>query len=126
MIQRENSTLAPDDADPLLKAAEDRLLDLNKWGPRLWAWNCWLTGTAVILSGLVPFGLGLLLYTPPEHARTLNIALIVAAAIGFVAEVWNLTQRNRDRARHLRAIASELESERVSINSRLDDLNLVI
>ena len=110
MTKHEGSALAPDDLDPLLAAAEDHLLRWNKWWPLLWAWNCWLTGAAVILSGLVPFGLGLLLYIPPEYAQTLNIVLIVAAAFGFVAQVWNITQRNRERAQHLRVVASDLES----------------
>lgn len=108
----EHQDLAPtsSDLDPLLVAAEGHLLRWNKWWQRLWAWNCWLTGAAVILSGLVPFGLGLLIYMPPEHAQALNIVLIVAAAFGFVAQVWNVTQRNRERAQHLRVVASELES----------------
>ena len=109
MTQLNSSTQISNDGDSLLKAAEHRLIELNKWSPRLWAWNCWLTGTAVILSGLVPFGLGLLLYIPLEFARTVNIILIVGSAFGFVAQVWNVTQRNRDRAQHLRGVAGELE-----------------
>lgn len=121
MTENERLGLAPDDLDPLLVAAEGQLLRWNKWWPRLWAWNCWLTGAAVILSGLVPFGLGLLLYTPPEHAQALNIILIVAAAFGFVAQVWNVTQRNRERAQHLRAVASKLESAVASYRSGVVD-----
>lgn len=103
--------------DPLLNSAENRLAHLNKWWPRLYAWNCWLAGTAVILTGVVPFGLGLLLYIPEDYARTLNVILIVLTAIVFVAQVWNTTQRNRERALHLRRIASELDSAIVSYKS---------
>jgi hypothetical protein len=117
MTQNINQNSVTDESDPLLKVAESRLVELNTWWPRLWGWNCWLTGIAVILSGFVPFGLGLLLYIPIEYDKTLNIILIVAAAIGFIAHVWNVTQRNRDRALHLRDVASELESAIASYRS---------
>lgn len=109
--------MPPDDADLLLKTAESRLHHLNIWWPRLWAWNCWLLGTSVILSGFVPFGLALLLYMPPEHTRVVNIILIVCSAFGFVAQVWNATQRNRDRAGHLRRVAGRLEAAVASYRS---------
>jgi len=108
-MHMDNSPTSSEGRDPLLTAAEERLTELKVWAPRLWAWNCWLTGAAMIFSGLVPFGLGLLLYIPSAYARTLNIILIVGAAIGFVAQVWNVTQRNRDRAQNLRNVTTELE-----------------
>jgi hypothetical protein len=92
---------------------------MNKWWRRLWGWHNWLTGATVILSGLVPFGLAILLYTPPEYTRALNIALVVLTAGGFVAQVWNVTQRNRDRAQYLRGIAVDLEMAVVSFRSGL-------
>lgn len=119
MNPQTNPVASTDSADALLYAAQSRLRHLKKWWPRLWGWHNWLTGVAVILSGVVPFGLGILLFTPPENTRTLNIILIVITAAGFVAQVWNVTQRNRDRAQHLRAVAAELEMALVSFQSGL-------
>ena len=109
------------DADPLLTAAKKRLHNLNKWWLRLYAWNCLLTGVSVVLSGIAPFGLGLLLYIPQQYSRDLNIILIVFTAIAFIAQVWNVTQKNRERALHLRLVASELESDIVSYQSHITD-----
>ncbi len=121
MTEHKKLVQTPGGLDSLLMEAEGHLLCWNKWWQRLWAWNCWLTGTAVILSGLVPFGLGLLIYMPPEHAQALNIVLIVVSAFGFVAQVWNVTQRNRERAQYLRVVANELESAIASYRSGVVD-----
>ena len=110
-----------DDVDYLLEAANRRLRNLNKWWPRLYSWNCLLTGTSVVLSGIAPFGLGLLLYIPQYHAKELNIILIVLTAIAFIAQVWNVTQKNKEGALQLRLAASELESAIVSYQCGLMD-----
>ena len=111
-----------ENTNSLLDAAKTRLHHLNKWWRRLYAWNCWLTGTSVVLSGIVPFGLGLLLYIPQENAKTLNVILIILTAIAFVAQVWNVTQKNRERAQHLRSIASLLESAIVNYETGISDI----
>ena len=124
-LRAENTTLVDEhingDVDYLLEAANRRLCNLNKWWPRLYSWNCLLTGTSVVLSGIAPFGLGLLLYIPQHHAKELNIILIVLTAIAFIAQVWNVTQKNKERALHLRLAASELESAIVSYQCGLID-----
>src|ERR1017187_1007219 len=119
MTRQTNAVTMDGSTDVLLAAAESRLRNMNKWWRRLWGWHNWLTGATVILSGLVPFGLAILHYTPPEYTRALNIALVVLTAGGFVAQVWNVTQRNRDRAQYLRGIAVDLEMAVVSFRSGL-------
>jgi hypothetical protein len=112
------------DADYLLEAAKKRLRNLDKWWPLLYMWNCWLTGVSVVLSGIAPFGLGLLLYIPPDDAdaKLINKILIVFTAIGFISQVWNVTQKNKERAMHLRLVASKLESSIVLYQSGIIDL----
>ena len=115
----ETASVGVNGSDVILVAVQERLAHITKWWHRLWGWHCWLTGATVIMAGIVPFGLGLLLYTPQEYLRNLNIALIVLTAGGFVAQVWNLTQRHRDRALHLRAVAATLETAILSFRSGL-------
>lgn len=119
MTEQKNQTSVVGGADPLVEAAERRLQEMNKWWHRLWDWHNWLTGITVILAGLVPFGLALLLYIPPADARALNITLIVLTACGFVAQIWDVTQHNRERGQHLRSVAANLEMALVSFRSGL-------
>ena len=94
---------------PLLALAEARRASAHRWFRFLWGAHQVLLTLGWGLSGLVPFGLALMLFVPPgESQRQVNWVVLMVSAVAFCAQLVASTTRLRERAEVNRDIADKL------------------
>ena len=81
----------------------------EKWWRRLWWPYIYILFLSLTLSIIIPFGLAILLYVPPQYVKNMNIFLLIVSAISLIIQVVLSSLRFRERALRMRRNHGDLK-----------------